>query len=37
MGILVKNVMKTADASKIFLANFEKSYYDLYVHHFLWL
>ena len=37
METLVKNVMKTADISKIFLAIFEKSYFDLYVHHFLWL
>ena len=37
MGILVKNVMKTADVSKIFLAIFERNYNDLYMHHFLWL
>ena len=37
MEILIKNIMKTADVNKIFLAIFEKSYYDLYMHHFLWL
>ena len=36
MEILVKNVMKTVDVNKIFLAIFE-SYYDLYMYHFLWL
>ena len=29
--------MKTADASKLFLAIFERSYYDLYMYDFLWL
>ena len=33
--LLVKHVMKTADV--IFLAIFERSYYDLYMYHFLWL
>ena len=37
MEILVKNVMKTADVNKIFLAIFERSYYDPYMYHFLWL
>ena len=37
MEILVKNVMKTADVNKVFLAIFERSYYDLYMYHFLWL
>ena len=37
MEILVKNIMKTADVNKIFLAIFERNYYDLYVHHFSWL
>ena len=37
MEILVKYVMKTADVKKTFLAIFERSYYDLYMHHFLWL
>ena len=36
MEILVKNVMKTVDVNKIFLAIFE-SYYDLHMYHFLWL
>ena len=29
--------MKTADVNKLFLAIFERSYYDLYMYHFLWL
>ena len=37
MEILVKNVMKTADANKLFLTIFERTYYGLYVYHFLWL
>ena len=37
MEILVKYIMKTADVNKIFLAIFERSYYDLYMHPFLWL
>ena len=35
--ILVKNVMKTADASKLFLAIFEITFYRLYICHCLWL
>ena len=34
MENLVKNVMKTADANKILSAIFERSYNDLYMHHF---
>ena len=39
MEILVKNVKKTDDASKLFLAIFEKTYYRLYMYHShsLWL
>ena len=37
MEILVKNVMKTVAVNKICLAIFERSYYDLYMYHFLWL
>ena len=37
MEILVKNVMKTADANKLFLAIFERTYYGLYMYHFLWV
>ena len=37
MEILVKNVMKTVDVNKIFLAIFERSYSELYMYHFLWL
>ena len=29
--------MKTADVNKLFLAIFERSYYDLYIYHILWL
>ena len=29
--------MKTADVNKLFLAIFERSYYDLYMYHILWL
>ena len=38
MEILVKNVMKTADVNKIFLAIFKRSYYDPHMYHFscLW-
>ena len=35
--ILVKGVMKTADASKLFLAIFERTYDGLYICNFLWL
>ena len=35
MEILVKNVMKTVDANKVFLTIFEKTYYSLYMYHFL--
>ena len=31
LEILVKNVMKTADANKLFLAIFERTYYGLYI------
>ena len=31
------NVMKTADVNKILLAIFERSYYDLYMYHILWM
>ena len=34
MEILVKNVKKTADGIKLFLAIFEKTYYGLYMCHF---
>ena len=37
MEILVKNFVKTANVNKIFLTIVERSYYDLYMHHFLWL
>ena len=37
MEILVKNVKKTADGIKLFLAIFEKTYYGLYMCHFLWM
>ena len=39
MEILVKNVMKTADGIKLFLAIFERkrTYYGLYMYHFLCL
>ena len=37
MEILVKNVMKTVDVNKIFLAIFESSFNDIYTHHFSWL
>ena len=37
MEILVRNVMKTADANKLFLAVFERTYYCLDMCHFLWL
>ena len=35
MDILDKKVMKTADVNKIFLAIFERSYYDLHMHHYV--
>ena len=35
--ILVKSVMKTTDASKLFLAIFERTYDGLYICYFLWL
>ena len=37
MEVLVKNVIKTADGIKLFLAIFERTYYGLYMYHFLWL
>ena len=37
MEILVKNVKKTADGIKLFLAIFERTYYGLYMCHILWL
>ena len=37
MEILVKNVMKTADVNRFFLAIFERTYYGLDMYHFLWL
>ena len=37
MEILVKNVKKTADGIKLFLAIFERAYYGLYICQFLWL
>ena len=37
MEILVKNIIKTADDIKLFSAIFQKTYYGLYMCHFLWL
>ena len=37
MEIVVKNVTKTADAKKLFLGIFERTYHGLYMYHFLWV
>ena len=37
MDILVKDIKKTANGIKLFLAIFERTYYGLYMCHFLWL
>ena len=35
METLVKNVIKNADANKLLFATLERTYYDLYMYHFL--